>query len=77
MCSPGVAAKYAVRKRIAVPAAFISTVCGRLFRALSITSVSSQSEMLSGRMSPPAKACIIRARLLMLFEAGSAMVVSI
>ena len=55
-CVPGVTARKAVMNRIAVPAAFMSIVSGMYLRASMITSVSSQSERLSGRISPPDRA---------------------
>ena len=56
---------------MAVPAAFMSISSGLSFSAFIITSVSSQSERFSGMVFPPASALMMRARLLMLFEAGS------
>ena len=61
---------------MAVPAAMMSITGGMFLRAFTITLVSSQSDRLSGVISPPAKACMINALLLMLFEAGNLMVVS-
>ena len=59
---------------MAVPAAFMSMVCGMSRSAFTITSVSSQSERLRGMMLPWERACMMSARLLMLFEAGNFMV---
>ena len=70
-CSPSVVARYAVMNLMAVPAAFMSIVSGLSFRAFTITSVSSQSDRLSGMIPLPASALIIRALLLMLFDAGN------
>ena len=61
-------------KRMAVPAAFMSMVSGMSRSASNITSVSSQSDRLSGIMPFPASAFIMSARLLMLFEAGRSIV---
>lgn len=57
-------------KRIAVPAAFMSMTGGMPLKASSITSVSSQSDMLPGVSLLPDKALIIKALLLILFDAG-------
>ena len=47
---------------------------GLYIMALTITSVSSQTERFCGSMSPHDSACMISARLLMLFDAGRAIV---
>ena len=70
---PGVTLRQAVRKRIAVPAAPMSTVSDGCSRARITTRVSSQSLRFSGRVPPPDKAWRMRTRLLMLFEAGNSM----
>ncbi len=56
VCSPSVAARKAVMKRMAVPAALMSMTSGMCCNALMMTSVSSQSLRLLGRMLPPAMA---------------------
>ena len=58
-------------KRMAVPAALMSISAGMSCKARIITSVSSQSERFRGSMPPPESAWMIRARLLILLEAGS------
>ena len=73
---PGVAAKYAVRKRMAVPAAPIDTVSSDEPRAASMTSVSSHLATLVTTPSPPARALIINTRLLMLFDKGKSIIAS-
>lgn len=73
-CSPGCVARNAVRNRIAVPAPLMSISYGRRCIASIITSVSSQTERFCGSMSPHDSACMISARLLMLFDAGRAIV---
>ena len=69
-CVPGRTERKAVMKRIAVPAALISMTSGMSVRAFTITSVSSQSDRLQGITSPPARALMTRARLLMLLDDG-------
>ena len=56
VCVPGVTARKAVMKRIAVPPALMSIVSGMFHRAFTITSVSSQSDRCSGSISPPERA---------------------
>ena len=73
VCCPSVVLSRAVRKRMAVPAAPMSITSGILLRAARITSVSSQCDRFSGVVAPPERAWIIKARLLMLFEAGRLM----
>ena len=60
---------------MAVPAAPILIVSGMSLRALTTAWVSSQSDKLFGNC-PPHKAWTIRARLLMLFDAGRFIVAS-
>ena len=55
---------------MAVPAAFMSITSGMSRKAFSITSVSSQSDMLPGTSLLPDNALIINALLLILFDAG-------
>ena len=72
---PGVTERYAVRNRMAVPAAMMSMVSPALAcKARIMTCVSSQSDKFSGWSSPFPKALMMSARLLMLFEAGNWMV---
>jgi len=59
-----------VRKRIAVPAGPISMWEGRRRKASLSTRVSSQSDRLNGVGAPGVSAWMMRARLLILFEAG-------
>ena len=66
--------RYAVRKRIAVPAAMMSMVSLFSASALIITNVSSQSDRLHGGVVPRASALMMSARLLILLEAGSCIV---
>ena len=56
---------------MAVPAASISICSGFPSKAFIMTQVSSQSLRLVGVICPCAKACNIKARLLILLEAGS------
>lgn len=58
---------------MAVPAALMLMVWGMVSKACTTTSVSSQTDRLSGIMLPPERACMINALLLMLFEAGNLM----
>ena len=58
-------------KRIDVPAALMSMTSGMSRSASMITSVSSQSLRLSGRICAPISALMMSERLDMLFEAGS------
>lgn len=72
-CSSGCTAKKAVRKRMAVPAAPMSTTSPRERSPSTITRVSSQSDRLPMSAFPPAKASRTSARLQILFEAGRLM----
>ena len=74
--SPSQTAKKEVRKRMAVPAPWMSISLPRSLRARNMTSVSSQSERRCTSAPPPLKAQSRRARLLRLLEEGSAAVVS-
>lgn len=65
------AAKYAVRNRMAVPAAIMSTRLFFVWSAWSMTWVSSQSDRLFGLFFPPASALIMRTLADMLLLAGS------
>ena len=57
---------------MAEPDARTSITSGIVSKARTTTFVSSQSDMFSGNLAPPAKAWMMRARLLMLFEGGNA-----
>ena len=61
---------------MAVPAALMSITGGMVFSALMMTFVSSQSDRLSGTTLPLPRAWRMSARLLMLFDAGRFIVVS-
>lgn len=61
---------------MAVPAALMSMTGGMVFSALMMTFVSSQSDKLSGTTLPLPRAWRMSARLLMLFDAGRFIVVS-
>ena len=62
---------------MAVPAAFMSITSGMSHRAFFITSVSSHSDRLPRVSVPEDRACMIRARLLILFDAGRIISLSI
>lgn len=76
VCVPGVMLRYAVRNRIAVPAAMMSITSGIVLNARSMTCVSSQSErfLTSGTCLAQFRAASVwmtSARLLILLLAGS------
>src|SRR5690554_753430 len=69
--SPSIPAKKAVRKRMAVPAAFTSKTFELELNASMMTWVSSQSDRFVIGLVLKLNALRIRARLLILFEAGN------